>query len=61
MKIMVALEMYRALEKKYSEAVEAVEALMKEPMKSCSFCEREKVCEKNGKHCVPVWKGRRTV
>lgn len=60
MKVMVAIEMYRALEKKYSEAVEAMEELMKAPMTSCSFCEREKVCEKNGQHCVPVWKGRRT-
>lgn len=60
MKIMVALEMYRALEKKYSEAVEAVEALMKAPMTSCSFCEREKLCKKDGVYCVPVWKGRRT-
>ena len=61
MKIMVALEMYRALEKKYSEAVDVLEGLMKEPMSGCKLCEREKVCEKNGQHCVPVWKGRRAV
>lgn len=61
MKVTVELNHHRALEKKYSEVVDAIEALMKEPMKSCSFCEREKVCEKNGQHCVPVWKGRRAV
>ena len=61
MKMTVELGHHRALEKKYSEAVDALEGLMKDPMSGCKLCEREKVCEKNGVHCVPVWKGRRTV
>lgn len=59
MKVMVALEMHRALEKKYSEVVTAIEGLMKDPMSGCQLCAREKTCSKNGADCVPVWKGRR--
>lgn len=55
----VELNMHRALEKKYSEAVDDIEWVMKNPLKACEKCANEKTCAKNGVHCVPVWKGRR--
>lgn len=61
MKVMVALEMYRALEKKYSEAVGATEWVMCNPMRACEICAKNESCKKNSTDCVPVWKGRREV
>ena len=54
----VALEMYRALEKKYSEAVGTIEEIMRNPLTACKHCANQQKCGKNGTDCVPVWKGR---
>lgn len=55
----VAIEMHRALEKKYSEAVGVIEEIMRSPMTACKHCEKYQKCGMNGTDCVPVWKGRR--